>query len=122
MAPNGEPSNVTCLKFPTYERALEAGAIRSTAPVPEPKAPPPAKVESSKFEPTKTESPPKTSPFVERILVAIRAEGPIGKGRILELSGIPEAEYPLGIKDLLTRGVIEQQGEKRGAKYRVKNG
>lgn len=61
-----------------------------------------------------------TPPSVEeRILRALKAEPNIGKSRIIELSGITEKEYVSGSKSLLSKNLIKQEGERKGAKYHV---
>jgi hypothetical protein len=56
----------------------------------------------------------------QRVLDAIRDHGLIGKARIIELSSVSEIVYTLAIRALLAGGRIVQEGERRGAKYRVK--
>lgn len=57
----------------------------------------------------------------ERLLAAARdAGGPArSKAELLELSGIAEAAWPAAVRALVERGALVQEGQKRGARYRV---
>ncbi len=66
---------------------------------------------------------PKTAAVVTEVdptlLAIIKANGPVGKAKVLELTSIPEADWLPKIKALLAAGLVIQEGEKRGAKYRT---
>ncbi len=44
-----------------------------------------------------------------------------GKDSILTATGFPENLWTVAIKDLLESGQVERQGEKRGARYRIRD-
>jgi DNA-binding IclR family transcriptional regulator len=66
-----------------------------------------------------TDAPP-LSAAAKKLWRALRgATQPLGKSDLLERSGLDEAEWRDAIEELRAAGVVEQQGERRGAKYRV---
>jgi hypothetical protein len=92
---------------------------------PEP-IPPPAPVEELKVQPSVMESPPEppvaassTATPKDRVLASIRDLGLIGKAKIIEASGVSETDYSVVIKALVAQKAIVQEGERRGAKYRI---
>jgi hypothetical protein len=44
---------------------------------------------------------------------------PLSKVQLVPMSGIAEASWPQVIRSLLDRGAVVQEGQKRGAKYRL---
>ena len=58
----------------------------------------------------------------ERVLLSAVDDEWRGKDDLLRRSGIPSGEWVKSIQSLLASGVIEQQGTKRGAKYRRTRG
>jgi uncharacterized protein YhaN len=56
----------------------------------------------------------------QAVLEALRNAGqPLSKAQLVPMSGIAEASWPQVIRALLDRGVVVQEGQKRGAKYRL---
>jgi hypothetical protein len=56
----------------------------------------------------------------QAVLEALRnAAQPLSKAQLVPMSGIAEASWPQVIRALLDRGVVVQEGQKRGAKYRL---
>jgi len=48
-----------------------------------------------------------------------RVPGWHGKADILAYVGMPDGQWNAAINDLLARGIVERQGERRGARYRI---
>ena len=56
----------------------------------------------------------------QAVLEALRNAGqPLSKVQLVPMSGIAETTWPQVIRALLDRGVVVQEGQKRGAKYRL---
>jgi len=51
-----------------------------------------------------------------------KARGPLGKADILGQAGIPDSAWMGAIRALVDRGVVVQEGAKRGARYRLGGG
>lgn len=51
------------------------------------------------------------------LAVLVEAAGPLGKTDLIERAGIDSERWPAAIGSLLDRGLVERQGERRGAKY-----
>jgi len=61
-----------------------------------------------------------TEPSVQAVLGVLRlAPSPLSKAEIVASAGIPEELWPQVVRALLDRGLIVQEGQKRGAKYRL---
>lgn len=123
MGPNGELSDVTCLRFATYQQAVDAGVISGVKSVPGAKPittaakyGAPAITEAK---PEKAPATPKVSEIGERILQALREDGILGKADIQEITGLNDDEYASGIKELTKLGRIRAQGAGRGTKYEI---
>lgn len=63
----------------------------------------------------------RTGDAEQRILKAARSAAGRGlaKSELLELSGVPESQWQTSIRSLVDRHVLVQEGNKRGARYRV---
>lgn len=57
----------------------------------------------------------------QAILAATRSAAgrALTKAELLERSGTEEAQWPTAIRSLVTSGLLVQEGQKRGARYRV---
>jgi uncharacterized protein YhaN len=53
------------------------------------------------------------------VAVLESAPGPLGKSEILAVAGISDASWAGAVRGLVERGVIVQEGAKRGARYRL---
>ena len=59
--------------------------------------------------------------YQERVLQCLRTSSePLGKATLLKRAGVPDDAWQSVIKALIEQGLIEQQGQKRGAKYRAR--
>ena len=47
---------------------------------------------------------------------------PLGKSEILSQAAIPDSAWTAAIRALVDRGVVVQEGAKRGAKYHLEGG
>lgn len=52
------------------------------------------------------------------LLAALQGAYDVGKVELLRLSGVAEGDWSGAIKELLSAGLVVQEGERRGAKYR----
>lgn len=118
--PAGNPTNITCLEAPNYTAVVNLGLLGKDVP--------PFVSTESQASPTTLHSAPETAASstspgtgsTDAVLSAIIASGLIGKSEIMKISGVSEADYRPAIVFLLAGGLIVQEGERRGAKYRVK--
>jgi len=61
--------------------------------------------------------------YLDRVLECLRASPePLGKAALLEQADLPASEWQGTIKALIDGGLVEQQGQKRGAKYLARGG
>jgi hypothetical protein len=62
----------------------------------------------------------KASSVAEKIVSRLKARGTwLSKSDILADIDIPDGQWNAAINDLLSRGTVERQGERRGARYRI---
>ncbi len=54
------------------------------------------------------------------LLAALQGAYDVGKVELLRLSGVAEGDWSGAIKELLSAGLVVQEGERRGSKYRPK--
>lgn len=64
---------------------------------------------------------PKVSSAEARVLAVLRAAGgrSLGKAEVMAMSGVPASTWPAVIRALVRRGSLVQEGERRGARYRL---